>query len=95
MIVQEILTAQFDPRKELDAILVELCEMIIHGQMQDSEFTPGNLIALTTKECSAFPESETVLKKVTAGSTDTKYLILFKLLPPHIVTGKQIGRAHV
>ena len=38
MIVQEILTAQFDPRKELDAILVELCEMIIHGQMQDSEY---------------------------------------------------------
>ena len=38
MIVQEILTAQFDPESELDAILVELCEMVIHGQLQDPEY---------------------------------------------------------
>lgn len=38
MIVQEILTAQFNPQAELDAILVELCEMVVHGQLQDSEY---------------------------------------------------------
>jgi hypothetical protein len=38
MIIQEILTARSEPRDELDAILAELCEMVIHGQLQDPEY---------------------------------------------------------
>lgn len=38
MIVQEILTHQFDVRAELDLILTELCEMILNGQQKDSEY---------------------------------------------------------
>lgn len=37
MIINEILTAQSDPRKELDLILAELCEMILDGQEQDAD----------------------------------------------------------
>jgi len=38
VIIQEILTAQFDPESELDAILAELCEMVLAGQQKDSEY---------------------------------------------------------
>lgn len=38
MIVQEILTAQFDPESELDRILAELCEMVLAGQQKDPEY---------------------------------------------------------
>ena len=38
MIIQEILTARSEPRDELDAILAELCEMILDGQEKDSDY---------------------------------------------------------
>ena len=38
MIVHEILTAQSDPREELDRILAKCCEMVLNGQESDSEF---------------------------------------------------------
>lgn len=38
MIVQEILTARSEPRAELDAILANLCELILNGQQQDPEY---------------------------------------------------------
>jgi tRNA(Arg) A34 adenosine deaminase TadA len=39
MIIQEILTAPSnDPRDQLDAILVELCEMVLDGQEKDPEY---------------------------------------------------------
>lgn len=38
MIIQEILSAQSDPREELDLILAKLCEMILNGQEQDPDY---------------------------------------------------------
>ena len=38
MIVHEILSAQPDPKAELDTILAKCCEMVIHGQKQDPDY---------------------------------------------------------
>lgn len=38
MIVQEILTAQSDPGKELDAILAKCCEMVLAGQQENDDY---------------------------------------------------------
>ena len=38
MIVQEILTAQFDPESELDRILAKCCELVLNGQQQDADY---------------------------------------------------------
>ena len=38
MIVQEILTAQSDPQQELDAILAELCELVLDNQEKDNDY---------------------------------------------------------
>ena len=38
MIINEILTAQSDPKEELDRILARCCEIVLDGQENDSEF---------------------------------------------------------
>jgi pyrimidine deaminase RibD-like protein len=38
VIINEILTAQSDPRAELDAVLAKLCELVINGQQKDPEY---------------------------------------------------------
>jgi len=38
MIVQEILIAQSDPSKELDAILAKCCEMVLAGQQENNDY---------------------------------------------------------
>lgn len=38
MIVQEILSRQSNPRDDLDALLADLCEMVINCQEKDSEY---------------------------------------------------------
>ena len=38
MIINEILTAQSNPQEELDLILAELCELVLDGQEQESDY---------------------------------------------------------
>ena len=38
MIVQEILTARYDPQAELDSILAKCCEAVLNGQAADPDF---------------------------------------------------------